>query len=301
MGAYQRIQHWGNAVMNLSPRRPYWILVLTVYFTASIFVGCGPRGADVHIITETILLPGDVPLEMVRIPAGTFMMGRNPGEQDSRESEDPQHSVAIGYDFWMGKYTVTKRQWTAVMGTTPWSGRGYVLDDPDSPAVWVSWDDAHDFVAALNAHMVATDQGPGNVRLPSEAEWEYACRAGTTTRFYWSDDPDYTQIDDHAWWQGNAYYAGNRHANVVGLKLPNAFGLYDMSGNVWEWCEDDWHGNYTGAPADGSAWVDSPRGSDRVGRGGGWGLYDYDCRSARRDYFYPSDTYGVFIGFRLAR
>ncbi len=290
--------------MNLSPRHRYWVLVFTVFFAASIFVGCGPRGTDGETDTkvtgeetETILLPGDVPLEMVRIPVGTFLMGRYPGEQDSRDSEDPRHEVTIGYDFWMGKYTVTKRQWTAVMRTNPWAGQIWVLDDPDSPAVYVSWNDAQDFIAALNAHIVTTGQGVGNVRLPSEAEWEYACRAGTTTRFYWGDDPDYTQLNDYAWHRGNRE---GTYAHVVGQKLPNAWGFYDMSGNVWEWCEDNWHGNYNGAPADGSAWVDSPRGSNPLFRGGGWSTPSL-CRSAYRNFIdHPSAT-SYLSGFRLAR
>ncbi|MCX5769473.1 MAG: formylglycine-generating enzyme family protein [Candidatus Hydrogenedentes bacterium] len=253
--------------------------------------GEGEWGGD----PQNIMLPDNVRLEMVWIPAGTFMMGRYPGEQGSYDWEDPQHQVTVP-GFWMGKYELTKRQWQAVMGTTPWSGYEYVGDDLDSPAVWVSWDDAKAFITELNTHTGLT------FRLPSEAEWEYACRADTTTRFYWGDDPDYTLINDYAWWYGNAGDANEQYAHVVGLKLPNAFGLHDMSGNVYEWCEDDWHSSYTGAPADGSAWVDSPRGSDRMIRGGCWGYYG-SCRSAYRIYYYhygPSDeTNG--LGFRLAR
>ena len=244
--------------------------------------------------TQTIMLPGDVPLYMVWIEPGTFMMGRYPGEQDSDDWEDPQHSVTLSSGFWMGTYELTKAQWTAVMGTTPWSGRDYVLNDPDSPAVYVSWNTAQAFITALNGLT-------GKVfRLPSEAEWEYSCRAGTTTRFYWGDDPSYTAINDYAWYYDNAWDVNERYAHVVGRKLPNARGLYDMSGNICEWCEDDSHGSYDGAPVNGDAWVDSPRGSYRVLRGGCWhdsGLY---CRSARRRNNYPSHTY-YDLGFRLAR
>ncbi|MCX5771550.1 MAG: formylglycine-generating enzyme family protein, partial [Candidatus Hydrogenedentes bacterium] len=195
------------------------------------------------------------------------------------------------------KYELTKRQWQAVMGTTPWSGQDYVLDDPDSPAVYVSWNDAKPFITALNNYVGLSGR---LFRLPSEAEWEYACRADTATRCYWGDDPDYTLINDYAWWDGNAGDAGEQYAHVVGLKLPNAFGLYDMSGNVWEWCEDDWHSSYTGAPADGSAWVDPLRGLYRMLRGGGWGVGGGSCRSAARGGSYPSGT-SVDIGFRFSR
>jgi eukaryotic-like serine/threonine-protein kinase len=278
------------------------IAVLLAIVIAVLALPLIARFAGGKISTETIMLPGDVPLEMVRIPAGIFGMGRYPGEQGSFDREDPQHGATIGYDFWMGKYTVTKAQWTAVMGTTPWAGRDYMLDDPDSPAECVSWNDAHDFIAALNTHIVATGQGPGNFRLPSEAEWEYACRAGTTTRFYWGDDPGYTQINDYAWWRGNAWDVGNMYAHVVGQKLPNAFELYDMSGNVYEWCEDDWHENYYGAHGDGSAWVDSPRGSGRVQRGGSCASFGNFCRSAGRRHYGPSPANRhIGLGFRLSR
>ena len=252
--------------------------------------GCPPAPPE----AETIMLPGDVPLDMVWVPAGTFMMGRYPGEQDGSTSGDPQHQVTLAQGFWMGKYELTKRQWTAVMGSTPWSGQGWVLDDSHSPAVYVSWNDALAFITQLNTYTGLT------FRLPSEAEWEYACRAGTTTRFYWDDDPSYAVGDDYAWWKYNAEQAGEMYAHIVGSKLPNGWGLYDMSGNVYEWCEDDWHSDHTGAPADGAARVDWPRGSDRALRGGGWlqeGMY---CRSAFRTRDFPwAATYS--FGFRLAR
>jgi formylglycine-generating enzyme required for sulfatase activity len=269
--------------------------VIVALLLALAMVGCPPPSGEGEGETDTVMLPGAVPLEMVWIHGGTFMMGRYADEQDSLDREDPRHQVTVP-GFWMGKYELTKRQWQAVMGTTPWSGYDHVLDDLDSPAVWVSWDDAKAFITELNMDTGLT------FRLPSEAEWEYACRADTTTttRFYWGDDTSYTLIDDYAWWWGNAWDADEQYAHVVGLKLPNAFGLYDMSGNVLEWCEDDWHYGYTGAPTNGSAWVDSPRGSYRMIRGGRWNDYGYDCRSASRTYSYPSYTY-IGFGFRLSR
>ncbi len=209
--------------------RPCWILVLFTLLIAAMVLGCPLADDDDGQGSgheETIMLPGDVPLVMVWIPAGTFMMGRYSGEQDSDSTEDPQHHVTLSQGFWMGKYELTKAQWTAVMGTEPWSGHDNVLDDPASPAVYVSWDDAQAFITALNSYTGRT------FRLPTEAEWEYACRAGTTTRFYWGDDPSYPMGDDYCWWTYNAWDVGEEYAHGVGQKLPNAFDLYDMSGNV---------------------------------------------------------------------
>lgn len=223
--------------------------------------------------TRTVLLPGDVPLKMMWISAGSFMMGRYPGEEDSYAREDPQHLVTLP-GFWMGKYEVTKAQWQAVMGTTPWSGKPNVIEHPNSAAVYISWNMAKDFINRINQITGLT------FRLPSEAEWEYACRAGTETRFYWGDDPDRTVGNDYCWWSGNAWNVGERYVHIVGQKLPNAFGLYDMIGNAGEKCEDDWHTDYMGAPTDGQPWVDTPRSSKRVVRGGSVG--GSQARSAYR-------------------
>ena len=242
--------------------------------------------------TETIMLPGDVPLDMVWIPAGTFTMG-SPGTEPGRSpSEGPQHGVTFIAGFWIGKYELTKRQWLAVMGTTPWKGQAFIQVYPESPAVYVSWNDAQDFVGSIN---LLTGK---NFRLPAETEWEYACRAGETAMFYYGDDPAYASLGNYAWWDGNANSTGQQYAHVGGLKSPNGWGLFDMGGNVWELCEDDWHDSYTGAPAYGYAWVDDPRGAKRVARGGSWVTDGSAARSASRsnnslDYAHAS------IGFRL--
>lgn len=272
-------------------------------------VGCRTEGSDLdefHQLEKsgasiTLMLPGDVPMELVSILSGSFVMGSPEDEQGRFRHEGPQRTVNIGYDFYLGKFTVTKVQWEAVMGTTPWDGEENVLDHQDSPAVYVSWNDIREtggFLDTLNAHLASTGQD-WEVRLPSEAEWEYAARAGTTTRFYWGDDPDETEINDYTWY-GHWFYRNTEgaYAHVVGQKLSNAWGLYDMSGNVWEWCEDDWHGDYNGAPTDGSARVESPRASNRIHRGGCWADRTRNCRSAHRSADDPSNRSSI-NGFRV--
>jgi formylglycine-generating enzyme required for sulfatase activity len=239
---------------------------------------------------------GAKPLVVVKINSGSFMMGRNPGEKDSDESEDPQHQVDIGYQFYMGKYEITKAQWEAVVGTTPWTGQENVLNDGDSPAIYVSWDDCQFFISEINK------LGQGEFRLPSEAEWEYCCRAKTTTRFYWGNDPSYTQTGNYAWNMENTWNVNEKYAHVVGLKLPNAWNLFDMSGNVIEWCEDDGHSDYSGSgrPDNGSAWIESPRNSSRMLHGGVWVAPGLCCRSAYRGEI-NLNAVGYEIGFRIVR
>ncbi len=208
--------------------------------------------------TGTVMLPGNVPLDMVWCPAGSFQMGRYPEELHSYSREDPQHQVTLTHGFWMAKYELTKRQWSAVMGTAPWMGYPEVSSDPDSPAVYVSWDDAQAFVTALSS-LAGED-----FRLPTEAQWEYAARAGTSSRFYWGDDISLSQISGYAWWLGN----NEGYAGIVGRRAPNTFGLYDIIGNIWEWCQDWYAPGYTVGPA-----VDPlgpSTGTLRVGRGGSW-------------------------------
>ena len=243
--------------------------------------------------TDTVVLAGNVPLVMVWMPTGSFTMGSPDAEAGHYIDEVPMHTVTLP-GFWMAKFQLTKRQWMAVMGTTPWDMQPNVLADLDSPAVCVSWDEAQAFVTAINAYTGRT------FHLPSESQWEYACRAGTTTRFYWGEDPDCTLINNNAWWEENGWLAGSHYALVVGQKLPNAWDLYDMLGNIWQWCADDTHDTYSGAPTAGQAWVDSPRGAQRVLRGGCITTYCAGCRAAFRYEGDPSlKFYGA--GFRLAR
>jgi formylglycine-generating enzyme required for sulfatase activity len=283
----------------------------TVYFKVRNAAGESGVVSDTIDLTErTILLPGSVPLVLRWVPSGSFQMGRYPGEADSYTREDPQHGVTLAYGFWMGKYEVTQQQWIAVRSTWPGTAPSSTYGLGDTyPAYYISWDDTKSFITSLNAHIVSSGQGPLTVRLPSEAEWEYACRAGTQTRFYFGDSlgcgADCTDCaagtlpgnrSDYMWYCGNNSPNGSK---PVGGKTGNAFGLYDMSGNVYEWCEDDYYSSYTGAPSDGSAWINSPRASSRMFRGGYWNHFAGYCRSAYR-YFNAPDYRYFSIGFRLA-
>lgn len=261
----------------------------------------------------TVPLPGaagSVPLVLVQIPPGSFLMGRYFNEKDGLLSEDPQHLVQIGYSFQLGKYPITQGQWEAITGTTPWRDdqgnlRFAVLDDPDSPAIYISWDSIRGpggFLEKLNA------LGHGTFRLPSESEWEYACRAGTTTRFHWGDDLNYEQNHLYSWYDDLTTKIGNRYAPVVGQKLPNPWGLFDMSGNVLEWIEDDYHQRYstTGPtvsprPDDGRPWVDSPRASQRMLRGSNYATVNRYTRSATRGGSNNPGFHGGVYGLRVVR
>jgi formylglycine-generating enzyme required for sulfatase activity len=218
--------------------------------------------------------------EMVGILAGSFTMGwvkDRDGEEISYAK--PAHIVNLRH-FEIGKYPVTQAQWQAVMGDNP----SYFKDGGDTcPVELVSWEEVQLFIQNLNALTGKT------YRLPSEAEWEYACRAGMNHRYSGSNN-----IEQAAWYDGNS--GGKTHP--VGQKQANAFGLYDMSGNVWEWVQDSWHGNYEGAPSGGSAWEDS--GTYRVLRGGSWYRNPLSSRAANRDGDSPAVRNGS-IGFRLAR
>ncbi|HPO16848.1 MAG TPA: SUMF1/EgtB/PvdO family nonheme iron enzyme [Candidatus Hydrogenedentes bacterium] len=242
---------------------------------------------------ERVMLPDNVPLDLIACSAGAFFMG-SPDTEEGRYGNETQHQVTLTRGFSMGMYEITKRQWQAVMGTSPWSDwPDYILDEPESPAVCISWDDAQDFAEALSDH---TDM---EFRLPTSAEWEYACRAGSQTRYYWGEDPSYMLIGygRYAWFEANARFGGAQYAHIVGLMLPNAWGLYDMSGNVSEWCQDYWHVNSAHPETDPTG---PASGTDRISRGGSWYTGAQYCRSANKRNDHPT-YYDHALGFRIVR
>ncbi len=242
--------------------------------------------------------PNGLPLHIVLIPAGSFIMGSPDDEPERVEWEGPQHEVLLS-KFFMGRYPVTQAQWHAV-AKLPQAEREL---DPDPsrfkgenhPVEQVSWFEAVEFCDRLTQHTGRP------YRLPTEAEWEYACRAGTTTPFYFGK----TLTPEVANYNGDETYADGPKGEYRALTTPvdrfgiaNAFGLSDMHGNVFEWCQDHWRDNYQDTPTDGSAWLSTDEKSSCVYRGGSWGSVLWNCRSAYRSYYRPGNrSFG--IGFRV--
>jgi formylglycine-generating enzyme required for sulfatase activity len=236
--------------------------------------------------------------EMVVIPSGSFTMGSPASEKERFDDEGPQHPVTV-MAFALGKYDVTFAQWDACVadgGCNAYRPSDQGWGRGNRPVINVSWDDARSYVAWLNRKAgIATGSGSGPYRLPSEAEWEYAARAGTVTSRYWGDVIGRGNADC----DGCGSQWDDKQTAPVGSFPSNAWGLYDMLGNVWQWTADCWNENYTGAPSDGSAWTTGNCGW-RVVRGGSWSLNPRYLRSAVRD---GNDTGNRlnFAGFRLAR
>ena len=226
-------------------------------------------------------------MKLILIPAGTFLMG-SPESEVGRTNDETQHHVTFTKHFYLGATEVAQGQWESVMGTTPWKGQRYVQENSNNAANYVNWDDAVEFCRKLS------DKEGKTYRLPTEAEWEYACRAGATTAYSFGDDAD--QLRESGWFDKNAWDAGERYAHAVGLKRANAFGLHDMHGNVWEWCSD-WYGDYpTGHVTDPQG---PTTGVKRVFRGGCWSSVSAFCRSAYR-YTYAPSYRDALVGLRLA-
>jgi formylglycine-generating enzyme required for sulfatase activity len=246
-----------------------------------------------HTFRDPLKMGGEGP-PMVVIPAGRFLMGSPPDEPERLDSEGPQHEVRIAKPFALGVYAVTFDDYDRFCDSAQrekpkdkgW-GRG------NRPVINVIWEDARAYCAWLS------EQTGRTYRLPSEAEWEYACRAGTDTPFHFGAHigTDQANFNGEYTYNGSAKGEYRQRTMPVGAFPPNAFELYDLHGNVWEWCQDAWHGSYEGAPTDGSAW-EAGGSVARVARGGSW---DYDpayARSAYRNIFRPDDRLDN-IGFRL--
>jgi len=255
---------------------------------------------------EPLTITGDVLLEMVSIPGGTFLMGSPENEPNRSSQESPQHEVPVE-PFFMGRYPITQVQWQFVAGL-PQVEREL---DPDPsrfkgntwPVEQVSWYAAVEFCNRLNRFIESRVSQPTKriYRLPTEAEWEYACRAGTTTPFHFGE----TITPKLANYRGTETYNDSPKGEYRQKTTPvdhfgsaNPFGLCDMHGNVWEWCQDHWHGSYEGAPPDGNAWLSKNEDARRVVRGGSWSYNPVNCRSASRSNFAPRVTYNI-TGFRI--
>jgi formylglycine-generating enzyme required for sulfatase activity len=287
-------------------------------------VGFSVLGFDIVMVDETgVIISSErktapyfqedlgkgIVLEMVAIPGGTFLMGSPEGEAGWHPSQSPQHLVTV-QPFWMSRYPITQAQWQAIakrpqinLDLNPYPAN---FEDNDRPVEQINWYEAVEFCARLG------EPTEHHYRLPTEAEWEYACRANTTTPFHFgrtitTDLANYSGVD---WeYQGKLCNQGSygrgphgedrRETTPVGsFKVGNAFGLSDLHGNVREWCVDYWHDNYEGAPTDGTAWLQGGDSSKRVLRGGSWNVGPKKCRSSYR-VKYSADASLYDVGFRV--
>jgi len=253
---------------------------------------------------KTIDIGNGVKMDFVWCPSGSFMMGSTEAEQkkaikdlpadlksetmkstiDAINNEGPKHKVIFAKGFWMAKTEVTQAQWKQVMGTNP---SKFIESGINAPVETVSWNDCQAFIAKLNN--ICASQITGKFSLPTEAQWEYACRAGTNKAYYFGSDA--SRLGDYAWFAGNS----SMKSQGVAQKKPNAWGLYDMHGNVWEWCANFYEKypiNNVTDPAEPAA------GSGLVGRGGGWDDFAVDLRSAYRSFGRPADFKASPLGLR---
>ncbi len=287
-------------------------------------------------------ISNEVGMNFVYIKSGTFMMGTPPEmSKEAREelkklveelskyvlafmpaenniSDEKEYQVTIEDNFYLQTTEVTQGQWYDVMGTKPWSGKKYVRDNRDDPAVYVSWNDVAEFIKKLNLK-----EDTNKYRLPTEAEWEFACRAGSTSIYNF--DTNKNKLEEYAWFDKNTLNKGEHYGHKTGEKKPNLLGLYDMYGNVWEWCSD-WYGKYPSfeKEEEKEKKINSksrkyknqkkpvkrlkpendptnPRSLNfKVFRGGGWDSVSLQCRSAIRNSYRP-DYKDFSIGFRLAK
>ena len=256
-------------------------------------------------VTEPMV--NGVGMILVPVPAGEFLMGsapppskdgKPPEDVPGAESERPQHQVRISKSFVIGAYEVTQSQYEQVMGESPWKGQPLTTTGATVAASYVSWDKAMEFCKKLS------EKENASYRLPTEAEWEYACRAGTTTPYSFDHEAD--KLNDYAWFDQNAYKDGEQYAHAAGQKLPNSWSLHDMHGNVWEWCSD-FHSSYSEEleQSNSDTLVD-PKGPEKGGqhvwRGGGFSENGVNLRSACRNSYGRPDYRPEFMaGFRVVK
>jgi formylglycine-generating enzyme required for sulfatase activity len=263
---------------------------------------------EIHYFAEPMPSGYDIadkPINMVLIMGGSFLMGSPDTEVDRRENESPQHQVTVS-SFFMSEFPITQAHWATIaqwprvkidLEISPANFKG-----TDRPIERVNWFEATEFCQRLSQHT-------GRIyRLPTEAEWEYACRAGSTTPFHFGDTittdlANYRGTDHEEYQWSGSYGQGSKgvyrqETTSVDSFPPNAFGLYDMHGNVWEWCQDDYSDNYNVTPVDGSAWKSEENSSIKILRGGSWLDSPRDCRSAIRDVSIPGIR-GYDVGFRV--
>jgi formylglycine-generating enzyme required for sulfatase activity len=262
--------------------------------------GAAEQFVELLGVGDALSLSQGVEIAMVRIPAGEFMMGSLSAELESQDNEKPQHLVKVP-EFYFGKYPVTQAQWRPIANLSAINQE--LNPDPSTfkgdslPVETVSWLDVIEFCARLSRYT-----GREYV-LPSEAEWEYACRANTVTPFHFGEtfDPQVANYNGgYVYGRGQKGIDRSKTIPVGSLNAANEYGLHDMHGNVWEWCQDHWHNNYQGAPENGSAWIDTnaDEGNYKVLRGGSWDSNPSYCRSAARSLDYP-ESRDDSVGFRV--
>ena len=261
---------------------------------AILLIAAGAARAEESQVDEegvlSVRLPKGETMEFVWIEPGTFLMGAAEDEVSPTSDELPQHEVTLSRGFHLARRELTQEQWASLMDTRPWRDERFVRDWRSYPAVYISWEDVWEFIDRMNEWA-----GADIYRLPTEAEWEYAARAGSTAP--WSFGDRLQDLIGYAWFDSNAWLAGNQFGHPVGLLLPNPWGLYDMHGNVWEWVQD-WYGDY-----DEASQVDPPgpaAGTLRVSRGGGFISGYADQRSASRSANLPDERFSD-LGARILR
>lgn len=286
-GSIYVIQSNGNVAQSNS-----WTSLAFLQISTSnhVFVDAAPRATTSRFYRALLPTP---PTNMVFIAPNTFMLGSPSNEVGRSADEGPQTTVTLSHGFWMSKFLVTQRDYLAVIGSNPSGFPG----DLSRPVESVSFFAASNYCSQLTAQDLAAGRIPAgsHYRLPTEAEWECAARAGTSTRFNYGDDVNVTSLTNHAWYSANSGFV----PHAVGQKLPNAFGLFDMEGNVWEWCSD-WYAPYPGGSVTDPQGPASNATGVKVIRGGAWESFDTDLRSARRSTEGVSPFISDFIiGFRV--